>query len=56
MTNEQLQNINATLKNQRDNAELNVSILVRMIEDDLWGYLSKQDQDKVIKKLNDMGL
>ncbi len=56
MTNEQLTNINKTLLAQRDAAEFNVSILVSLIEDDLWCYLSKQAQDEVTKKLNDMDL
>lgn len=56
MTNEQLQNINKTLIKQRDDAELKVAQLVRLIEDDLWVYLDKKAEDRATIDLKKIGV
>ena len=52
MKTEQLSNINKTLTKQRDDAELKVSLLVKLIEDDLWCYLDKQASERVTKEMD----
>lgn len=56
MNNEQLKNINKTLIKHRDEAELKVAQLVRLIEDDLWCYLDKSAQDRATSELNKIGV
>ena len=56
MNNEQLKNINKTLLKQRDEAELKVNQLVRLIDDDMWCYLDKSAQDRVMSELKKIGV
>lgn len=55
MTNEQLQNINATLIKQRDEAELKVQQLVTLIEDKLYPYVGS-DKEWLDKALLEIGV
>ena len=55
LTNEQLTNINNTLRKQRDEAELKVTLLTLLIENELWPE-HKVKSDLIAKELVKIGV
>lgn len=56
MTNEQLENINKTLLKQRDDAELKLAQLVRLIEDDIWCCMDRKTAKIVEDAMKKIGV